>query len=125
MRARTALTGGVEVNQDQRFALTSVMDAIEIGDLKEVKQFCVKSKLPMLQDRGAKSTLDQPQWEEACGMLIQAKQAFEKLLKEAQRLHQSVGDNKNDPLWTLLLIPYFRQAHFLSRNNQFSSQPLF
>jgi len=64
------------------------------------------TRLLSLQDRGASSQLNDKAWEEAEELLNQAKQAYDKLLKEAHRLHQQLGNNKGDNLWSLLLLVF-------------------
>ena len=85
--------------------LGEVYAQLEVGVLDEVKEFSMKVKnFPMLMDVGANSALDEQQWDEAQTMLVQATKAFDKLIKEAQKLHQQLGSNKSDSLWTLLFF---------------------
>lgn len=58
-------------------------------------------------DRGVKSELNEQQWDAAQQMLVQGKMAYDKLIKEAQRLLSSIGNNKSDHLYALLSNPQY------------------
>ena len=60
-----------------------------------------------LMDRGVKSELNEQQWDAAQQMLVQGKMAYDKLIKEAQRLLSSIGNNKSDHLYALLSNPQY------------------
>ena len=63
------------------------------------------SSLLFLADRGDGSNLTERQWDEAQKYLMEAKAAFERLIKEGQKLLHGVGNaNKTDPLWQPLLF---------------------
>ena len=76
------------------------------------------SSLLFLADRGEGSDLTERQWDEAQKYLLEAKTAFERLIKEGQRLLYSIGNaNKTDPLWQPLLFGCDWKTHMLHMNN--------
>ena len=103
MFSRNAVTAGRDLDDGQRSLLDEAWAELEVGVMQEVKSFALQSRaLLSLPDRGLGSTLDANQWEDAQMMLVQAKQAFEKLCREAQKLHEKVAGNKQDSLWQVL-----------------------
>lgn len=76
------------------------------------------SSFLFLADRGQGSDLTERQWDEAQKYLMEAKTAFERLIKEGQKLLYAVGNaNKTDPLWQPLLFGCDWKTHMLYMNN--------
>jgi len=97
--------GTTELDAKDKDLMTETFENIDLGCFKKVKlAVAAPSYVLSIMDRGVTSELSEQAWDEAQQMLVQAKAAYDRLLKEAQRLHQHVGNNKADSLWQLLCL---------------------